>query len=103
MVETAILSELQIRRRELENELASLSTKELAIKGDLQKLEEEIIAELEETIKEKKLTLNGLESQKSDLEKKLRELQDNRANAQTPEESFARDETVELALQDPAE
>jgi len=103
MVDTAMLNELQMKRRELENELASLSTKESVIKGDLQKLEEEIIAQLEETIKAKKLTLSGLESQKSDLEKKLQELQGNLVDKQQPEEPFANDETVKLVLQGPAE
>jgi len=98
-----MLGELQIRRRELENELASLSSKELVLKGGLRKLEEKIIAQLEKTIYAKRLTLSGLESQKSDLEKKLRELQGNQVDMQKPEEPCAKVETVKAVQQGPAE
>ena len=95
--------ELQIRRRELENELASLSTKELVLEGGLRELEEKIIAQLEKTIYAKRLTLSGLESQKNDLEKKLRELQGNQVDMQKPEEPCAKVETAKAVQQGTAE
>jgi chromosome segregation ATPase len=70
-----MLNGLQIKRRELENELASLSQTEKYLKNDLKALEEKIIGELEKEIKAKKSALNGLESRKGELEKKLNELQ----------------------------
>lgn len=100
MVETAVLNDLQIKRRELENEVASLFQKEISLKGELKKLEEAIIAELEETIKAKKLTLSGLESQKSDLEKKLRELQGNPVDMQGPKDACVMIETVKIGVVD---
>ena len=75
MSETEALNGLQIRRRELENELASLSQTEKYLKNDLKALEEKIIGQLEKEIKTKKSTLNGLESRKGELEKKLSDLQ----------------------------
>ena len=70
-----MLNGLQIKRRELENELASLSQTEKYLKNDLKALEEKIIGELEKEIKAKKSALNGLESRKGELEKKLTDLQ----------------------------
>lgn len=86
MSETIALSELQIKRRELENELASLSQKEKTLENDLRTLEEKIIAQLKEDIKAKRSVLGGLESRKSDLEKKLSQLQGKSSNAQPSEE-----------------
>jgi len=74
MVEIEGLNQLQIKRREKENEVACLCQKEITLKGELKNLEEAIIAELEERIKAKKLTNSGLESQKNCLEKKLKEI-----------------------------
>ena len=51
MSETVALSELQIKRRELENDLASLSQKEKTLENDLRTLEEKIIGQLKEEIK----------------------------------------------------
>jgi uncharacterized protein HemX len=95
MFEAATLAGLQIRRRELENELDSLSAKELVLIADLQKLEEEIISQLEGKIKAKKRTLSGLEDQKSDLQKKLRGLQDNSVDIQISEEPCTKVEVAE--------
>jgi chaperonin cofactor prefoldin len=103
MSETAMLDELQITRRELENELASLSSKESVLKGGLRKLEEKIIAQLEKAIYAKRLTISGLESQKSDLEKKLRELQGNQVVMQKPDQPCAKVETAKAVQQGPAE
>jgi len=99
MSETIALSELQIKRRELENELASLSQKEKTLENDLRTLEEKIIYQLKEEIKAKKSVLSGLESRKSDLEKKLSELQGKPAGSQTAEEQPAKGETAEPAQQ----
>ncbi len=99
MSETITLSELQIKRRELENELASLSQKEKTLEKDLRTLEEKIINQLLEEIKAKKSTLSSLESRKSDLEKKLGELQGKAAGSQTEEEQDAKGETAEAVQQ----
>lgn len=88
MAETEVLNQLQIRRRELENEVASLSQKEILMKSELKKLEEAIIAELEETIEAKKLVLSDLVSKKGELEKKLEEVQRNSADSPKQEESY---------------
>jgi chromosome segregation ATPase len=97
MSETEVLNGLQIKRRELENELASLSQTEKYLKNDLKALEEKIIGQLEKEIKAKKLALNGLESRKGELEKKLSDLQGNPVNSQTAER--ANGETAEPAQQ----
>jgi hypothetical protein len=101
MSETEMLNGLQIKRRELENELASLSQTEKYLKNDLKTLEEKIIGQLEKEIKAKKLTLNGLESRKSELEKKLSELQGNQVDSQTAKR--ANGETGEPVQQNPKE
>jgi chromosome segregation ATPase len=85
MGETGVLNELQIRRRELENELASLSQTERYLRNDLKTLEEKIIVQLEKDIEAKKAALNGLESRKGDLEKKLGDLQGNQSDSQNRE------------------
>ncbi len=103
MSETAALSELQIKRRELENELASLSQKEKTLETDLRTLEEKIIDQLKEDIKAKKSVLDGLESRKSDLEKKLSDLQGKPAGSQTAEEQPASGETAEPVQQNNTE
>jgi hypothetical protein len=103
MAETALPNELQIRRRQLENELASLSQKEMALKGELKILEKAIAAELEEAIKAKKLTLSGMESQKNGLEKKLREMQGNRLVLRKPKDQCANSKGDESDRQDQTE
>jgi peptidoglycan hydrolase CwlO-like protein len=103
MSETITLSELQIKRRELENELASLSQKEKTLENDLRTLEEKIIDQLKEEIKAKKSALSSLESRKSDLEKKLAELQGKPAGSQTAEEQHANGETAEPVQQNNTE
>lgn len=103
MSEAITLSELQIKRRELENELASLSQTEKMLENDLRTLEGKIIAQLKEEIKAKRSALSGLESRKSDLEKKLSELQGKSAGLQTVEEQQASGEAVEAVQQNDAE
>jgi hypothetical protein len=100
MVETAMLSELDIKRRERESELASLSQKEMILKYDLRKLEEKVIFQLEETIKAKKLTLRDLESRKNFLEMKLREMQGNPVVLQRPVEQCVNSKGGEPVQQD---
>lgn len=95
MSETITLSELQIKRRELENELASLSQTEKMLESDLRTLEARIIEQLKAEIQTKKSTLNGLESRKSDLERKLTEMQEKTPSSQTEEQPPASGETAE--------
>jgi len=97
------LSELQIKRRELENELASLSQKEKTLESDLRTLEEKIIDQLKEEIKAKKSALSGLETRKSDLEKKLSELQGKSSSSQTAEEQPASDKAAGTIQQNDTE
>jgi chromosome segregation ATPase len=103
MSETIPLGELQIKRRELENELASLSKTERMLENDLKKLEARIIEQLKAEIQAKKSALNGLESRKTDLEKKLTQMQGKTGSLQSAgqpptsgeiAEPFQQDETV---------
>lgn len=80
------LSELQIKRRQLENELASLSQTEKMLESDLQTLEAKIIEQLKAEIETKRSALSCLESRKSDLEKRLSKLQEKSPSSQTTEE-----------------
>jgi len=100
MSEPVTLSELQIKRRELENELASLSQTEKILQGNLKNLEARIIEQLKAEIQAKRSALNSLESRKSDLEKKLNGLQDNRKNSRTAEEKTVNSEAEEIVRQD---
>ena len=63
------LSELQMKRSKLENELASLSQKEKTLENDLRALEEKKYRPVEEEIKAKKSALSSLEFRKSNLER----------------------------------
>ena len=103
MSETITLSELQIKRRELENELASLAQKEKTIENDLKTLEEKIIVQLREEIRAKKSALSNLELRKNDLEKNLSELQGKPIASQTAEEQHAKGETAEATQQNNTE
>jgi chromosome segregation ATPase len=100
MNETPTLSELQIKRRELENELASLSQTEKMLESDLKTLEARIIEQLNAEIQAKKSALGGLESRKSDLEKKLCELQGKSAGSETAKEQQASHEAAEAQQND---
>lgn len=103
MSEIVTLSELQIKRRELENELASLSQTEKMLESDLRTLEGKIIEQLKAEIQAKKSALSGLESKKSDLEKKLSALQEKPSSSQTAEEQPASSETEAVIQQDDTE
>ncbi len=99
MSQPVTLSELQIKRRELENELASLSQTEKILQSDLKTLEARIIEALKAEIQAKKSALNGLESRKSDLEQKLNNLHEKPATSQTAEEQPANSEAEEPVQQ----
>ena len=99
MSQPVTLSELQIKRRELENELASLSQTEEILQSDLKTLEARIIEALKAEIQAKKSALNGLESRKSDLEQKLNNLHEKPAASQTAEEQPANSEAEEPVQQ----
>ena len=103
MSETEVLNGLQIKRRELENELASLSKTEKSLRNDLKTLEEKIIGQLEADIRAKKMALSGLESKKSELEKKLNELQGNPAESQAMADQSANGETEAMVQQSSTE
>ena len=96
-----MLNGLQIKRRELENELASLSQTEKYLKNDLRALEEKIIGELEKEIKAKKSALNGLESRKGELEKKLSEMQttDGKTGEQAQQKSTEENDTQVMVVE----
>ena len=102
MSESVTLSELQIKRRELENELASLSQTEKMLQSDLKTLEARIIEKLKAEIQAKKSALHGLENRKSDLEKKLNDMQDNKARSQTVEEQTVTPAEAEEPVQQSA-
>jgi len=86
MNESITLSEMQIKRRQLENELASLSQTEEMLESDLKMLEAKIIEQLKAEIETKRSALGGLESRKNDLQRKLKELQEKSGGSQTAEE-----------------
>jgi hypothetical protein len=100
MVESAVLTELSIKRRKLENEVVCLCQKEVLLKCELKKLEEKIIIQLQESIKAIKLALSGLESQKNCLEEKLGEMQGNPVVLLKPEEQPAKSEGSETVQKD---
>jgi len=99
MVESAVLTELSIKRRKLEKEVACLCQKEALLKCELKKLEEKIITQLQESIKTIKLTLSDLESQKNGLENKLGEMQCDPVVLLKPEEQPAKSEGSESVQQ----
>lgn len=68
------LDQLQIKRRELENELTELVQREQELKVNLKTREKAVIKELESIITDKKAMIQTLESQNSSLGKKLNKL-----------------------------
>ena len=74
MNETLTLDQLQIKRRELENELTELVQREQELKVNLKTREKSVIEELEYIITDKKAMIQTLESQNSSLGKKLNKL-----------------------------
>ena len=65
------LDQLQIKRRELENELTKLQQREQELQTNLKTKEKEVIEELECVITNKKEVIQTLESQNTSLGKKL--------------------------------
>lgn len=66
------LDQLQIKRRELENELTELQQREQELQTNLKTKEKAVIKELEFVITNKKDVIQTLESQNTSLGKKLR-------------------------------
>ena len=65
------LDQLQIKRRELENELTKLQQREQELQINLKTKEKAVIKELECVITNKKEVIQTLESQNTSLGKKL--------------------------------
>jgi chaperonin cofactor prefoldin len=82
------LAELQKKRTELENHWSSLLQKEKNLKEDVKTLEEKVQAQLESKIKATDVALETLGSKKSDLEKRLKELQEQAGSSQMPNEPW---------------
>jgi poly(3-hydroxyalkanoate) synthetase len=74
MNDTLTLDQLQIKRRELENEFTKLLQREQELKSNLKTREKAVIKELESIITNKKEILQILESQNTSLSKKLNKL-----------------------------
>lgn len=79
-----VVEQSEKKRAELYGELALLEQKIQAIKEEMRNIDERLTAKLEEKIKEKRTALEGLESQKKDMEKQLEELQDNQKSPSVP-------------------
>jgi len=104
MSETVQLVQLQKRRTELEGELSSLRQKETTLESDVKTLEEEVAAQLEGKIKTQNTILEKLESTKSDLERRLEELQEQPKPSQMPEDPLTKHaETEEQQQKQPIE
>lgn len=86
MSEVAVLEELQKKRTELENHWSSQLQKEKTLEGDIKALEEKVQAQLQEKIKVQGAALETLESKRKDLERRLKELQEQSASSQTLKE-----------------
>ena len=102
MSETTLV-QLEKKRNELENELSLTSQKETALEKELKTLEEELAAQLEEQLKAKKTAVEKLESTKSDLEKRLKELRDHPKPWQMPDEPLAKEAEAQELQQEPTE
>ena len=74
MNDSLTLDQLQIKRRELENELTKLVQQEQELKVNLKNREKAVIDELEYIIEEKKAMVQSLGSQNRGLGKKLNKL-----------------------------
>lgn len=74
MNDTLTLDQLQIKRRELENEFTKLLQREQELKTNLKTREKAAIKELESIITNKKEIVQILESQNTSLSKKLSKL-----------------------------
>ncbi len=74
MNDTLTLDQLQIKRRELENELTELVQREQDLESNLKAREKAVIEELENIIANKKTMIETLESQNTSLNKTLNKL-----------------------------
>ena len=74
MNDTLTLDQLQIKRRELENELTELVQREQDLESNLKAREKAVIEELENIIANKKTMIETLESQNTSLNKTLNRL-----------------------------
>ncbi len=72
MNDTLTLDQLQIKRRELENELTALVQREQNLESDLKTKEKAVIEELQDIIADKKTIIETLESRSTTLNKKLK-------------------------------
>jgi peptidoglycan hydrolase CwlO-like protein len=92
------LEQLQKKRTELENKQASLEHKEQEMKEHVRKLEIVVAALLEKKIKAKNAALGKLESTKKDLEKRVKELQENREASLTEEVEEEKEVSTEQVI-----
>jgi chromosome segregation ATPase len=74
MSDPLTLDQLQIKRRELENEFTKLLQREQELKSNLKTSEKAVVKELESIITNKKEIIQTLESQNTSLSNKLRRL-----------------------------
>jgi hypothetical protein len=83
MNDTLTLDQLQIKRRELENELTTLLQKEQDLESNLKAREKAVIEELQFIISDKKTIIETLESRNTNLNKKLNRLKKKPTKQQT--------------------
>ena len=90
------------RRTELENELVFLEQKAQAVKEEMRRLDAALTAKLEEKVKARRAALAAMESQKKELERKLKEMEDKPQTSSTPKdltfETLEKKEEQPLAL-----
>lgn len=91
------LDQLQIKRRELENEFTKLLQREQELKINLKTREKEVIKELESIITNKKEIVQTLESQNTSLRNKLRTLK----NEPKKQENHAKQSTTDNSDEQP--
>jgi len=103
MSETTSLVQLQKKRGELENELSSTTQKEAALEKEVKTLEEELAVQLEEKIRAKNTVVERLESTRSDLERRLKELREHPKPSQMLEEALAKEVEPEEEPVEPTE
>jgi len=84
MSETAEIEQLAKKRSKLEDEWSSLVQKERTLEGDVKALEERLAAQLAGKIEAKNPAVERLESTKLDLERRLKELQENAESYRMP-------------------
>ena len=102
MNDTLTLDQLQIKRRELENELTELVQREQELKVNLKTREKAVIEELEYIITEKKEMIQTLASQNGSLGKKLNRLKKTKKGASnnqpTKKENYESEDEIEFTV-----